>query len=144
VTLDKAGSADDQAVASHSSTASPTTQPTKDLSSRTFRKVMVVSDLFRVVRVMKTRSRRFFFGVVLSSPGPAVPSRGAVTKEIQTMRRKIGFFLSSAILTLALGGSMLPAHASDGTSLVDCVKNGGHASGKYCSGGGDDGRLIVA
>ena len=60
------------------------------------------------------------------------------------MRRKVGFFLSSAILTLALGGSMLPAHASDGTSLVDCVKNGGHASGKYCSGGGDDGRLIVA
>lgn len=59
------------------------------------------------------------------------------------MRRKVGFFLSSAILIVTLGGSVLPAHASDGTSLMDCVKSGGHASGKYCSGGGHDGRLIL-
>jgi hypothetical protein len=60
------------------------------------------------------------------------------------VRRKFGFFLSSVILTVTLAGSVLPAHASDGTSLVECVKNGGHASGKYCSGGGNDGKLIVA
>ena len=59
------------------------------------------------------------------------------------MRRRVGFFLSSAILTVTLMSSVLPAHASDGTSLIDCVKNGGHASGKYCSGGADDGRLIL-
>ena len=60
------------------------------------------------------------------------------------MRRKFGFLFSSAILTAMLAGSVLPAHASDGTSLIECVKNGGHASGKYCSGGANDGRLIVA
>jgi hypothetical protein len=92
---------------------------------------------------MKYRSRRFFFRSAALQSRAGGPPRGAVTKEIRAMRRKVGFFLSSAILAVTLGGSVLPAHASDGTSLVDCVKNGGHASGKYCSGGANDGRLIL-
>jgi hypothetical protein len=60
------------------------------------------------------------------------------------MRRKFGFFVTSAILTVILGASAVPAHASEGTSLLECLKSGGHASGKYCSGGVQDGKLIVA
>jgi hypothetical protein len=92
---------------------------------------------------MSEGSRRFFLrrGALQSRAG-GLP-RGAATKEIRAMRRKVGFFLGSAILTVTLVGSVLPAHASEGTSLVDCVKNGGHASGKYCSGGSNDGRLIL-
>jgi hypothetical protein len=59
------------------------------------------------------------------------------------MHRKFVYAISSAVVAVVLGGLVAPVLASDGTSLVDCLKNGGHQSGKYCSGGGHDGRLII-
>ena len=59
------------------------------------------------------------------------------------MHRKLAYAISSAVVAVVLGGLMPPVHASEGTSLIDCLKNGGHQSGKYCSGGGHDGRLII-
>lgn len=51
--------------------------------------------------------------------------------------------LVSAFLFAATAGMAMPARASDGTSLLDCLQGGGHQSGKYCSGGSHDGRLIL-
>lgn len=49
----------------------------------------------------------------------------------------------AVIIAAASVGVCWPAHAFDGTSLVDCLRGGGHSSGKYCSGGSHDGKLIV-
>jgi hypothetical protein len=59
------------------------------------------------------------------------------------MSRKLTIAISATIAAIAFGGLVGPVHASEGTSLIDCLKAGGHQSGKYCSGGDHDGKLII-
>jgi hypothetical protein len=44
--------------------------------------------------------------------------------------------------TVALLGALAPARGAVQTTLEECLRQGGHESGKYCSGGYQDGYLI--
>jgi len=50
--------------------------------------------------------------------------------------------LAAAVTVTALLGAFVPARGAVQTTLEDCLRQGGHESGKYCSGGYQDGYLI--
>ena len=55
-------------------------------------------------------------------------------------RAKMAVVGAAALASLL--GALVPARAAAVTTLQDCLRSGGHESGKYCSGGGQDGKLI--
>lgn len=59
-------------------------------------------------------------------------------------RRRAGAKLVMAVATAAaLLGALAPARGAVQTTLDECLRQGGHESGKYCSGGYQDGYLIT-
>lgn len=48
-----------------------------------------------------------------------------------------------AVVAMLVLATVLPAFAAGSVTLLECNQGGGHASGKYCSGGIFDGFLIV-
>ena len=58
-------------------------------------------------------------------------------------RRRAGARLAVAAATAAaLLGALAPARGAVQTTIEECLRQGGHESGKYCSGGYQDGFLI--
>jgi hypothetical protein len=58
------------------------------------------------------------------------------------IRRSLRTFFVSGMVSVLLGVVAGPAFAARETTLEECLRGGGHASGKYCSRGLEDGSLI--
>ena len=57
-------------------------------------------------------------------------------------RRRGSAWLVLAATAAALLGALAPAQGAVQTTIEECLRQGGHESGKYCSGGYQDGFLI--
>ena len=57
-------------------------------------------------------------------------------------RRRAGAWLVLGASAAAVLGALMPAQGALLTTVEECLRQGGHESGKYCSGGYQDGFLI--
>ena len=57
-------------------------------------------------------------------------------------RRRAGAWLVLATSAAAMLAALAPAQGALQTTIEECLRQGGHESGKYCSGGYQDGFLI--
>jgi len=64
---------------------------------------------------------------------------GTVKGRVRSRRMRLAMVATTAA---ALLGALAPARGAVLTSLEECLRQGGHESGKYCSGGYLDGYLI--
>ena len=66
-----------------------------------------------------------------------------IMKTRAAARRRAGAkVIVAAAVAAALLGALAPARGAVQTTLEECLRQGGHESGKYCSGGYQDGYLI--
>ncbi|MCA1845504.1 MAG: hypothetical protein LC792_20380 [Actinobacteria bacterium] len=66
----------------------------------------------------------------------------AGTVKRAAARRRTAGLVMAAATAAALLGALAPARGAVQTTLEECLRQGGHESGKYCSGGYQDGFLI--
>jgi hypothetical protein len=71
-----------------------------------------------------------------------VPGRLLEEREMANKRIKRRLVIAAATAAAVLTGALAPAIAAGQTRLEDCLRAGGHESGKYCSGGREDGKII--
>ena len=57
-------------------------------------------------------------------------------------RRRTSVKLVVAATAAAILGALAPAQGAVQTTIEECLRQGGHESGKYCSGGYQDGFII--
>jgi hypothetical protein len=67
---------------------------------------------------------------------------GTLNGRAAARNRAKAALVIGAATAAALLGALTPARGAILTTLEDCLRQGGHESGKYCSGGYQDGYII--